>query len=125
MKKHSGLKRILAVCLSLAMTLTLLPGTVWAAGSDGSRSIGFERIVTILLDQKFQVPTEGSKVAYLFEKGLDSKRLGDVINEAMRARSEGIQVLVAQMNKNKKFQKEQLAKDGYTEIREFYREALK
>ena len=88
-------------------------------------SIGFERIVTILLDQNFQVPEQGNKVAYLFEKGLDSKRLGEVINEAMKARAEGTQVLVAQMNKNKKFQKEQLTKEGYGEIREFYREALK
>jgi len=29
------------------------------------------------------------------------------------------------MNKNKKFQKEQLGKEGYTEFVEFYREALK
>ena len=50
-------------------------------------SIGFERIVTILLDQNFQVPAKGNKIAYLFEKGLDSKRLGDVINEAMRQRA--------------------------------------
>lgn len=88
-------------------------------------SIGFERIVTILMDQNFQVPDQEEKIAYLFEKGLDSKRLGDVINEAMKARAEGAQVLVAQMNKNKKFQKEQLQKDGYTQFREFYREALK
>ncbi len=88
-------------------------------------SIGFERIVTILMDQNFQVPDQEEKIAYLFEKGLGSKRLGDVINEAMKARAEGIQVLVAQMNKNKKFQKEQLQKDGYTQFREFYREALK
>ena len=88
-------------------------------------SIGFERIVTILMDQNFQVPTEADKVAYLFEKGLDSSRLSQVISQAMKQRAEGTQVLVAQMNKNKKFQKEQLAKDGYTDIREFYREALK
>lgn len=88
-------------------------------------SIGFERIVTILLDQNFKVPTEAQKVAYLFEKGLDSSRLGQVISEAMKERARGTQVLVAQMNKNKKFQKEQLEKDGYTEIRQFYREALK
>ena len=88
-------------------------------------SIGFERIVTILMDQTFQVPDQEEKIAYLFEKGLGSKRLGDVINEAMKARAEGIQVLVAQMNKNKKFQKEQLQKDCYTQFREFYREALK
>ena len=30
-----------------------------------------------------------------------------------------------QMNKNKKFQKDQLTKDGYTEFKEFYKEALK
>ncbi len=88
-------------------------------------SIGFERIVTILLDQEFKVPTEADKVAYLFEKGLDGSRLGEVLSEAMKERTAGTQVLVAQMNKNKKFQKEQLSKDGYTQIREFYREALK
>ena len=88
-------------------------------------SIGFERIVTILMDRNFQVPCQDEKIAYLFEKGLDSKRLGEVINEAMKARAQGTQVLVAQMNKNKKFQKEQLQKEGYTQFREFYKEALK
>lgn len=88
-------------------------------------SIGFERIVTILLDQNFQVPTQAEKVAYLFEKGLDSSRLSQVISQAMKQRAEGTQVLVAQMNKNKKFQKEQLAKEGYTDIKEFYREGLR
>ncbi len=88
-------------------------------------SIGFERIVTILLDQNFQVPVQGSKIAYLFEKGLDSVRLGEVIHEAMKERANGTQVLVAQMNKNKKFQKEQLQKDGYIQFKEFYKEGLK
>ena len=32
---------------------------------------------------------------------------------------------MTQMNKNKKFQKEQLGKEGYTEFREFYKEELK
>ncbi len=88
-------------------------------------SIGFERIVTILLDNGFTVPGEGTKQAYLFEKGLDAAALAGVIREAMKARGNGAQVLVAQMNKNKKFQKEQLASEGYTEFREFYRESLK
>ena len=43
----------------------------------------------------------------------------------MEARKNGVQVLVAQMNKNKKFQKEQLEKEGYTQFREFFREGLK
>ncbi|MGI5948248.1 MAG: histidine--tRNA ligase [Lachnospiraceae bacterium] len=88
-------------------------------------SIGFERIVGMLLDKGFTVPSAGGKVAYLFEKGLAADALAEVIKEAMEARKAGTQVLVAQMNKNKKFQKEQLTKEGYEEFKEFYREALK
>ncbi len=88
-------------------------------------SIGFERIVGMLLDKGFTVPSAGGKVAYLFEKGLAADTLAEVMKEAMEARKAGNQVLVAQMNKNKKFQKEQLTKEGYGEFKEFYREALK
>lgn len=88
-------------------------------------SIGFERIVGMLLDKGFTVPSAGGKVAYLFEKGLAADTLAEVMKEAMEARKAGTQVLVAQMNKNKKFQKEQLTKEGYGEFKEFYREALK
>ena len=88
-------------------------------------SIGFERIVTILMDSGFTVPASEGKKAFLFEKGMASLRLGAVIKEATEERAKGGQVLVAQMNKNKKFQKEQLQKEGYTEFKEFYREALK
>ncbi|MEG0369494.1 MAG: histidine--tRNA ligase [Hungatella sp.] len=85
-------------------------------------SIGFERIVTILMDQAFEVPTVAGKKAYLFEKGLDSQMLAEILAKALAERASGIVVLVAQMNKNKKFQKEQLQKEGYTEFQEFYKE---
>ncbi|MDO5415986.1 MAG: histidine--tRNA ligase [Lachnospiraceae bacterium] len=88
-------------------------------------SIGFERIVTILLDNGFVVPEASAKKAYLFEKGASQELLSQVIREATEERKNGIQVLVAQMNKNKKFQKEQLLKEGYTEFKEFYKNALK
>ena len=88
-------------------------------------SIGFERIVTILLDNGFTVPGAGEKKAFLFEKGIDSASLAAVIREAMEERKKGVRVLVAQMNKNKKFQKEQLGKEGYQEFKEFYKESLK
>ncbi|MCI9164338.1 MAG: histidine--tRNA ligase, partial [Lachnospiraceae bacterium] len=52
-------------------------------------------------------------------------RLNEIMRQAMEERSQGVQVLVSQMNKNKKFQKEQLGKEGYTEFVNFYREALK
>ncbi|MCD8223267.1 MAG: histidine--tRNA ligase [Clostridiales bacterium] len=88
-------------------------------------SIGFERIVTILMDQKQSAAVTVPKKAYLIEKGMDAKRLGEIMKQAMAERAGGAQVLVSQMNKNKKFQKEQLGKEGYTEFVEFYREALK
>ena len=88
-------------------------------------SIGFERIVTILLDRGFVVPSQAAKKAYLFEKGVSQQVLSQVIREANAERKAGVQVLVAQMNKKKKFQKEQLQKEGYTEFREFYKDALK
>lgn len=88
-------------------------------------SIGFERIVTILLDAGFVVPGGSMKEAWLFEKGMDMGRLASIMKDAMAARAEGREILLTQMNKNKKFQKEQLGKEGYTEFKEFYREELK
>ena len=88
-------------------------------------SIGFERIVTILLDAGFTVPEGNGKEAWLLEKGMGADRLTAIMKEAMAARAEGKTVLVAQMNKNKKFQKEQLGKEGYLEFKEFYKEELK
>ena len=88
-------------------------------------SIGFERIVLLLMESGFKVPTAPKKVAYLIEKGVAGEKLCEVIAKAQQARAEGMQVLVARMNKNKKFQKEQLQAEGYTEFEEFYREGLR
>ncbi len=88
-------------------------------------SIGFERIVLLLLENGFKVPTQPKKVAYLIEKGVGGKELCKVIAEAQKARQDGTQVLVARMNKNKKFQKEQLTSEGYEEFVEFYKDPLK
>ncbi len=88
-------------------------------------SIGFERIILLLLENGFKVPSQPEKVAYLLEKGLPGEELCKVIAKAQEERGEGKQVLVARMNKNKKFQKEQLEKDGYQEFKEFYRNPLK
>ncbi len=87
-------------------------------------SIGFERIILLLMESGFKVPGEPEKCAYLLEKGLPSDRLCEVIAKAQEERKSGRQILVVRMNKNKKFQKEQLAKDGYTEIKEFYKNPI-
>ena len=88
-------------------------------------SIGFERIVLLLMEKGFTVPEEPEKMVFLIEKGVSGEALCNVIAEAQAARKEGWQVLVARMNKNKKFQKEQLMAEGYTEFKEFYKNPLK
>lgn len=82
-------------------------------------SIGFERIILLLMENGFKVPFQSEKTAYLVEKGLPAEELGKVIARAQEERAKGGQVLVVRMNKNKKFQKEQLAKEGYTQFQEF------
>ena len=88
-------------------------------------SIGFERIVLLLMESGFKVPTAPAKVAYLVEKGVAGEKLCEVIAKAQAERANGKQVLVARMNKNKKFQKDQLQAEGYAEFEEFYKEELK
>ncbi|MDD3206146.1 MAG: histidine--tRNA ligase [Lachnospiraceae bacterium] len=84
-------------------------------------SIGFERIVLLLLENGFQIPTENKKKAFLIEKGLPTAQLCEVIKEAQELRKAGTKVLIARMNKNKKFQKEQLITEGYEEFKEFFK----
>lgn len=83
-------------------------------------SIGFERIILLLMEQDFKIPTAPKKTAYLVEKKYPADQLAKVMQQAAKARANGQTVLVVRMNKNKKFQKEQLSKDGYEEFVEFY-----
>jgi histidyl-tRNA synthetase len=83
-------------------------------------SIGFERIVMIMMDEGFKIPDESPKCAFLIEKGIGGERLAEIIKEAQKERLEGRQILVVRMNKNKKFQKQQLEGQGYAEFKEFY-----
>ena len=83
-------------------------------------SIGFERIVLLLLESGFTVPMQRPKVAYLIEKGFSAEKLSEVIAKAQQERQAGKQVLVVRMNKNKKFQKEKLVAEGYKDIVEFF-----
>ena len=83
-------------------------------------SIGFERIVLLLLESDFQVPKTGRKVAYLVEKNYPAEKLALLMNQAQRAREAGEQVLLVRMKKNKKFQKEQLSAEGYEDFLEFF-----
>lgn len=83
-------------------------------------SIGFERIVMLLLERGYQVPTSRPKKAYLLEKKISREKLLEVLEQAKAERAAGNQVMIMNMKKNKKFQKEQLAEQGYTDITEVY-----
>ena len=78
----------------------------------------------ILQENGFQIPNQSKKIAYLVEKGVSNDALCEVIGKAQKARESGAQVLVVRMNKNRKFEKEQLTAQGYEESRDFYEEEL-
>ena len=83
-------------------------------------SIGFERIILLLMESGFKIPESPKKIAYLVEKNYPADKLVEVMQQAKEARENGQQVLVVRMNKNKKFQKEQLTNEGYEEFMEFF-----
>ena len=106
-------------------------------------SIGFERIVMLLMERGYKVPTSKEKKAFLIEKNMPAEKLCEVLKEAKaereagaqegmlkvlalakKERENGRQVMIVNMKKNKKFQKEQLAEQGYTEITECYRDSV-
>ncbi len=83
-------------------------------------SIGFERIILLLMENGFTVPMQRPKIAFLVEKNYPADKLAEVIAKAQEERVAGRQVLVVRMNKNKKFQKEKLTAEGYKDIVEFF-----
>ncbi|MCR5542649.1 MAG: histidine--tRNA ligase [Eubacterium sp.] len=83
-------------------------------------SIGFERIVMLLLESNFQVPGTGSKKAYLIEKKMPAEKLQKIFELAKQERENGTIVNISIMKKNKKFQKEKMQEEGYTEFVEFF-----
>ncbi len=83
-------------------------------------SIGFERIVMLLLEREYKVPGTGEKTAYLIEKNIPTDRLLEILDKAKKEREAGKQINIAIMKKNKKFQKEQMMQEGYQQFEEFY-----
>lgn len=84
-------------------------------------SIGFERIVMLLLERGYESPDNKEKLALLIEKGMPQEKMLEVLAFAKEQRAAGKQVMLSIMKKNKKFQKEQLSQEGYTEIKEFFK----
>ena len=87
-------------------------------------SVGFERIVMLLMERGYKVPTRKDKKAFLIEKNMPQEGMLKVLALAKAERENGRQVMIVNMKKNKKFQKEQLAEQGYTDITECYRDSI-
>jgi histidyl-tRNA synthetase len=87
-------------------------------------SIGFERIVMLLLERGYEIPTAGGKKAYLIEKNMPAEKLTEILRQAEEERRNGTQVNISIMKKNKKFQKDQMMSEGYTEFKEFFRDKI-
>ncbi len=83
-------------------------------------SIGFERIILLLMEQGFKVDSSDDKICYLIDKKVKGAKLAEIVEQAQAERKKGKQILVSFMNKNKRFQKEQLVEQGYENFEEFY-----
>jgi histidyl-tRNA synthetase len=84
-------------------------------------SIGFERIITILQDNaKCNNYRNKKSIAILVDKNISSGRIIEIFEEATALRECGNIVLVQPLNKNAKFQVENLEQDGYTDIRKIF-----
>ena len=82
-------------------------------------SIGFERIISIYLDDDYKIPNEIKKIAYLIEKNMPIDKKSEIIKNALGERSKGNVVYIAELAKNKKFQCEKLESLGYSEFKTF------
>ena len=87
-------------------------------------SIGFERIAMLLLENGYECGNKKEKKAYLLEKNMHQEGILKVLAMAKADREAGKQVLIVNMKKNKKFQKDQLIEEGYTEIKDCYKDTI-
>ena len=62
------------------------------------------------MERGFQIPQIGTKKALLIEKNMPAEGMMKVLKQAEEDRKNGSVVTIAVMKKNKKFQKEQVAK---------------
>ena len=87
-------------------------------------SIGFERIAMLLLENGYECGNKKEKKAYLIEKSMPQEGILKVLAMAKEDRANGKQVLIVNMKKNKKFQKDQLVEEGYSDIKEVYADSI-
>lgn len=83
-------------------------------------SIGFERIMTILMDNEYKISDNNKKIAYCIDKNINSADKQKMFTEAYEKRQNGNIVNIVPSAKNKRFQRENLENQGYKEFVDFY-----
>mgnify|MGYP000544383731 FL=1 len=68
-------------------------------------SIGFERIVMLLLERGYEIPTKNGKKAYLIEKNMPADKLLNILKQATEERSAGTQINISIMKRTKNSRK--------------------
>ena len=79
----------------------------------------------LLLERGYEIPTNAAKKVYLIEKNMPADKLLPILKQAEEERKNGVQINISIMKKNKKFQKEQMTAEGYTEFVEFLNKCFK
>jgi histidyl-tRNA synthetase len=82
--------------------------------------IGFERVVTLLEEKGFIPSSNMANHAILVDRKITPSQLKDIFSRVIEMRSDCSVVTVLAMNKNIKFQIEQLEKEGYTTFEKIY-----
>lgn len=82
-------------------------------------SIGFERIMTILIDDNYHIDNNNKKIAFCIDKNIGTDNKLKMFNEAYEKRQNGDIVNIVPAAKNKRFQRENLENNGYKEFLDF------
>lgn len=76
-------------------------------------SIGFERLINILMESGYKIPNDQKKCAFIIDKNIETNELKKYIAKATELRSNGYIVNIQYKSKNFKFQKETLEAQNY------------
>jgi histidyl-tRNA synthetase len=79
-------------------------------------SLGFERIVSALIDSGFVPPVAERSIAFLASRNMSEEAMVEMYARASALRAEGARVLVTTKMKNVYFQKTKLEEEGYFEF---------